>query len=76
MQNVSNQIQHYPVDLNTARFDLKTALCRFKNSTQIFEQKTAPCRLKCSHPILQPVDLGKAIIPFWKALSSRYWNLE
>ena len=26
--------------------------------------------------ILQPVDLGKAIIPFWKALSSWYCNLE
>ena len=26
--------------------------------------------------ILQPVDPGKGIIPFWKALSTSYWNSE
>ena len=57
MQNVSNQIQHYPVDLNIARFDLKTAPCRFKNSTQFFDLKTAPCRLKCRHPLNGVLDL-------------------
>ena len=26
--------------------------------------------------ILQPVDPGKVILPLWKALSSKHWNLE
>ena len=49
--------------------------CDLYSKVDLFRTRVSHFEI-CWPAILQPIDRGKYIIPFWKALSSSYWNLE